>query len=501
MRGGTSTRVRTAVGWGTAFVVLLAGCSVEPNGGPTGPTGSTGTSAPTPDPSAATGPATSDDAPATSDAGPAASGPATAVDLGTLDPALREQAQWVLEQLDPAAPGPTVSEVEERFHPDFLAEVPADQVEPVLAQFRGGPPLALTGVGPVDQRADGTRTVELTLSGERLLRITLSVGQDGLIGGLRLQPGPPPDLPEIGSWEELDEEFAAIGGTTAVFVGEVSAGQCTPLHASPAAREPAPSGSVFKLLVLSAVVEAVAAGDLAWDEELAITPEVKSLPTGELQDRPDGSPVTVREAAGLMIAISDNTATDLLMQAVGPAPLADVVSRVTNEPERLTPLLSTSQFFRLGWDAPAVRERWADADPQERADLLAELPPDLTRLRANPFATTQPAWQDGVGWFLTGEEVCAAHAVLQEQARTEAGAPLREILAANPGVPRPAGADYQGFKGGSAPGVLAYTFYVETATRPDVGRVLSVQVRHTGTILPTTYTELTQAALARLADG
>src|SRR5699024_5109109 len=116
---------------------------------------------------------------------------------------------------------------------------------------------------------------------------------------------------------------------------------CTTVHASDAAQEPAPSGSVFKLLVLSAVIEAVEAGELTWDDELTITPAVKSLPSGQLQDHPDGSTVPVREAATLMISISDNTATDLLMEKVGPERLAASLARVSDEPDRLTPLLTT----------------------------------------------------------------------------------------------------------------------------------------------------------------
>ncbi|NLG20121.1 MAG: serine hydrolase [Actinomycetales bacterium] len=487
---GSATRSRRGPGTigAVAILLLAAGCST---GGPADsePSGTDDQAVSTAEPSET-------DDQAVSTAEPSSSGPVRAVDLGTLDGALREQTQWVLDHLAPGASGPAASEVEERFHPDFLAEVPADQVEPVLAQFREGPPLTLTGVGPV-QEQEGARSVELTLSGEQPLRVTISVGADGLIGGLLIQPGPPPDLPEFASWGELDEEFTALGGTTRLYVGDVADGSCTTAYG--AGNDPAPSGSVFKLLVLSAVVEAVEAGELAWDEELTITAEVKSLPSGELQDRPDGSAVTVEEAAGLMVAISDNTATDLLMEAVGPDRLSAAVARVTDEPERLTPLLSTSEFFRLGWDAPQVRERWADAAPDERVALLEELPADLARLRANPFAVSQPAWPDGVDWFLTGEEVCTAHAVLQQQAQRPAGTPVRGILSANPGLPRPDAATYQGFKGGSAPGVLAYTFYLESADDEGGGRVLSVQVSHTGAILPGGYTDLTQAALARLA--
>lgn len=428
----------------------------------------------------------------------ALSGPAQATDLGQLEGALREQSQWVLEHLVPDATGPTAEEAGQRFSAEFLAQVPADQIAPVLAQFRAGPPLTLTAVGEVEEHPDGALSTELTLSGDEPLRLSITVDAEGRIAGLFLQPGPPADLPEVGSWEELDEQFADLGGTTGVYVGEVESGSCATVHASGQAAEPAPSGSVFKLIVLSALVDTVTEGDLSWEDELTLTPEVKSLPSGELQDRPDGSVVTVQEAAELMISISDNTATDLLMGAVGPGRLTTAVARVSDDPERLSPLLSTSQFFELGWAAPHLREQWSDADPARRAELADELSGDLSALRANPFAVSEPVWTSGVGWFLTGEEICTAHAVLQEQAGTAEGEPLRTILSANPGLFAPPEATYQAFKGGSAPGVLAFTFYVEVGDESP-GRVLSVQVSHDGAILPGSYTDLTQAGLGLLA--
>lgn len=484
-----------------AALLLTAGCSAgdEPGGSNgtddavqtssgNGPGGSQETLPGTADPDESAGDGTDETAPAQ---------PAPATDLGVLDGPLREQSQWVLDHLAPDATGPSAEDAGARFAPDFLDQVPADQLEPVFATFREGPPLTLTGVGEVQEGPQGRQGTVLTLSGDTPVRLSISVDGDGLISGLLLQPGPPADLPELGSWEELDEEFAALGGTTRVYVGEVADGACDTVHVTGSQPEPAPSGSVFKLIVLSALVDAIDEGDLTWDEELTIVPELKSLPTGELQDRPDGSTVPVREAAALMISISDNTATDLLMDAVGPDRLQAAVERISDDPDRLTPLLSTRQLFQLGWNAPDVREQWAGADVAEREQLVQDLPQDLSALQGNPFAVNEVVWPDDVGWFLTGEEICTAHAVLQEQADTQAGQPVREILGANPGLPSPEGATYQGFKGGSVPGVLAYSFYVDSGeNRP--GRVLSVQISHERAIMANGFTELTQAALGLL---
>ena len=59
---------------------------------------------------------------------------------------------------------------------------------------------------------------------------------------------------------------------------------------------------MFKLYILSAVANQIDAGDLKWDQQLTITEQIKSLPTGALQNKPDGTKVGVADAATKMIS-------------------------------------------------------------------------------------------------------------------------------------------------------------------------------------------------------
>ena len=124
---GSATRSRRGPGTigAVAILLLAAGCST---GGPADPEPSG-----TDDRAVSTSEPSETDDQAVSTAEPSPSGPVRAVDLGTLDGALREQTQWVLDHLAPGASGPAASEVEERFHPDFLAEVPADRQDEEVA--------------------------------------------------------------------------------------------------------------------------------------------------------------------------------------------------------------------------------------------------------------------------------------------------------------------------------------------------------------------------------
>lgn len=225
------------------------------------------------------------------------------------------------------------------------------------------------------------------------------------------------------------------------------------------ADEPAPLGSVFKLYVLLAVSDAIGMGDLSWDTALTVTAENRRLPSGELQDEPDGTEVTVREAATKMIEISDNTATDMLVHAVGRDAVETAVKDAGHhDPEMMFPFLTTRELFQIGWSEPEYFESWATGSTEEQRALLDEL--QHQEIGQHDVAVGgDPLWPDGVEWFASAHDIAKVHVALQEQD----DAVVREILSENPGIGQHSW-DYVGFKGGSSPGVLAGSWYVEDSS-------------------------------------
>jgi len=69
--------------------------------------------------------------------------------------------------------------------------------------------------------------------------------------------------------------------------------------------------------VLDAVVDAVGDGSLSWDDDVQVRDELDSYQSGITQDDRPGTLLTVRVMAERMIEISDNAATNHLMD--GPA--------------------------------------------------------------------------------------------------------------------------------------------------------------------------------------
>ena len=89
-----------------------------------------------------------------------------------------------------------------------------------------------------------------------------------------------------------------------------------------------PTASLIKVPVLVTLFDLVAKGQISLDDRLTVLKIDKVPGSGILQHLHDGAEITVRDAAWLMIAISDNTATNLLLDRV-------VIRRVWEKMESL----------------------------------------------------------------------------------------------------------------------------------------------------------------------
>lgn len=78
-----------------------------------------------------------------------------------------------------------------------------------------------------------------------------------------------------------------------------------------------PSASTIKILILAGLAEAVAGGRLDLDATLPAAPEIRLGGSGVLNWLDAGLELTLRDHAWLMTAISDNSTSNVLMNAVG----------------------------------------------------------------------------------------------------------------------------------------------------------------------------------------
>ena len=78
-----------------------------------------------------------------------------------------------------------------------------------------------------------------------------------------------------------------------------------------------PTASVIKLHILLHIARAADEGQVAWDERLQLSDAVKVPGTGVLKELGAGLALSVRDLCALMTALSDNTATNMLIDRVG----------------------------------------------------------------------------------------------------------------------------------------------------------------------------------------
>lgn len=269
--------------------------------------------------------------------------------------------------------------------------------------------------------------------------------------------------PAIKKWSDIDAELTKTGAHYSYQASKVTDGKCTTVAGSNV-DESLPLASIFKLYVLLAVADAVNAGTLNWDDQVTITKEGKAVGSAGFEDLPPGSRVSVRDAAQQMISASDNMATDMLMERVGPAALEQaLVHAGYHDPASMTPFPDTHELFSIAWGEPDLRQQWKTASPQGRAQLIAQ-----TRTRhyePDPTRTHTPATPYGAEWYGSANDICRVHAALQSSAVGRA-APVKDILSAVPGIDLDESKwAYIGAKAGNLPGDMGFSWYAVDSTR------------------------------------
>jgi beta-lactamase class A len=306
--------------------------------------------------------------------------------------------------------------------------------------------------------------------------------------------------PHIKSWSDIDRELTKSGARYAYQAAKVADGKCFPVAGSNTDLA-LPLASIFKLYVLLAVSHAIGAGTLDWNDQLEITAEAKAVGSATLDALKPGSHVSVRTAAQQMISASDNMATDLLIDRLGPGAVEHALAQAGHhDPASMTPFPTAHELFSIGWGNPDVREQWQHASPQQRATMLAQ-----TKTRPyepDPWRSHTPASPYGAEWYGTAGDICRVHAALQATAVGRA-APVKDILSNVPGIDLDRSQwSYIGAKGGNLPGDISFSWYA--IDRAGQGWVVSFQLnwpKFRSLTAATWLLSIAKGAFAMLAAG
>lgn len=220
--------------------------------------------------------------------------------------------------------------------------------------------------------------------------------------------------------------------------------------------QPMGIGSTFKLYLLRALEDDVAAGRRSWNDIIELREDWKSFPSGILQDWNPGSRHSLETLAGLMISISDNTATDHIFNLLG----VETVRKYL--PETCKDTFNTSQLLKMKFFYPEKAAEFIKADQKGKDAILREMDsiiPSSIASYSSIYSLNTPVLIDELEWFVSTRKLCETIWTLRDSTRIR-------INAASGLVNR---ADWHiaGFKGGSEPGVLNYTWVLQkTPTSP-----------------------------------
>lgn len=340
---------------------------------------------------------------------------------------------------------------EDVFSKGFQAAVPAAQIKVLSANLTAqfGPAVEATLLEP---RA-GTRAA-LEIRFERGLAkgdIGIDPAEDNRVSLLLFTSVD--SLSVAGDTpEKIAADLAALPGSVNAWFGPLDGS--APVI-SIGADMPLALGSSFKLYVLAALAEDVKAGRRKWSDVVLLTE--KSYPSGQLQDWPKGVPVTLYTLASLMIAISDNTATDQLIDVLGKDRIVKLMKDSGNsDPGANDPLLTTRELFLLKASDDETIAAWRSGMAAPMAAVASALSfedPSLDQINA-AFANGPKALD--IEWFASPTDL----AKLMAHMRRTADPAAFDIMAINPSTTPSIKAnwDYIGYKGGSEPGVMNLTW-------------------------------------------
>lgn len=310
------------------------------------------------------------------------------------------------------------------------------------------------------RRGPWSGTFDVILAKEVVLPMTISLSEKAPHTLVELWYGAPaPLMKDLAAAVELLKKLPGKVSFAAWKLG----GQKHEVLAELAPDEPLAIGSAFKLYILGALVKDVADGKRKAADVVALEARHRSIPSGQMQDWPVGAPVTLATLASMMISISDNTATDHLLFALGRERVEGLMALMGNAHAALSiPFLATHELFRLKETrGGAGAEAYLKLDvPKKRAYLAEEVAAwPLSKESIDHGSFSRPNRIDTLEWFASAADLCRALDWLRASTEKVPAAPLRDVLAINRGLDVSKDLfPWVGFKGGSEPGVLNLSF-------------------------------------------
>lgn len=344
--------------------------------------------------------------------------------------------------------------------PDYFAQSFLDAIPP--AQFKAvldgliaqhGQPMHLVSSGP---RGETGATIQYAFErGIATIELDIAAAAPSKVIGLAITGIALPD----DSLGKVANEIRALPGRTGFAVVELDEAGNARLLETHRTDEQLAIGSTFKLYILAELANQVKTGTRKWSDVAPLTH--RSFSSAGTNGWPKDSPMTLHSLASMMISLSDNSATDTLLFALGREAVEKRLATIGHSaPDKTLPFLSTVEAFALKAN-PELRERFLKASEATQRDLLTSEAAALTLDKIdNAQLSKGPASIDSIEWFASADDLLW----LMNHIRAQKNDEMLAIMGINPGLSPKARSKwrYVGYKGGSEPGVISMSYLLQS---------------------------------------
>jgi beta-lactamase class A len=149
-----------------------------------------------------------------------------------------------------------------------------------------------------------------------LVVLTLTIGLATVPDSFSQSLVPTPSIIDDKSSAKLDEQvkslIASFKGNVTLYAKNLDTGETYALNADERVR----TASTIKIAVMIEAFARVSEGKAKWTDEVVLTKEKKVSGSGILAELSDNIHLTLRDAVNLMMILSDNTATNLVLDVL-----------------------------------------------------------------------------------------------------------------------------------------------------------------------------------------
>src|SRR6202171_1769255 len=168
---------------------------------------------------------------------------------------------------------------------------------------------------------------------------------------------------------EVKAQLASFKGIVSLFARNIDTGETYALGADDRVR----TASTIKIAVMVEAFARVADGKAKWTDELVLTKAARFSGSGVLQELSDGLRLTLRDCVNLMMLVSDNTATNMVLDYLTTDAVNARMASLGLKQIRILRRVGSGGESKEGKDPDNKRFGLGVATPREMVTLMEKL--------------------------------------------------------------------------------------------------------------------------------